>query len=95
MAHNHDHTHDDDVDMLEDGVTPVAAAEAHKTGFRQTWRTYGPAIVSLVLLLAGIALDAWGGQLVQRVRSAGLVHSGILARGLAGAAPGLEQHYAP
>ena len=62
MAHNHDHDHDDDVDLLEDGITPVAAAEAHKTGFRQTWRTYGLAIVSLVLLLGGIALDAWDGN---------------------------------
>ena len=67
MAHSHDHNHDhdhshDDVELLEDGVTPVAAEETHKTGFRQTWDTYGPAIVSLVLLLSGIALDAWGGS---------------------------------
>ncbi len=57
MAHNHDHDHDHDVDLLEDGTMPVAAAEAHKTRF---WQTYGPAMSSLVLLLGGIALDAWG-----------------------------------
>ena len=69
MAHSHDHNHDhnhdhshDDVELLEDGVTPVATEEANKTGFRQTWDTYGPAIVSLVLLLSGLALDTWGGN---------------------------------
>ncbi len=61
--HDHDHSHDDDVDLIEQGITPVAAAEASsKTGFRQTWQTYGPALISLVLLLSGLALDAWVGD---------------------------------
>ena len=56
--HNHDedgHTHDD-VELIEEGTTP-AAAVAEKKGPEQTWRTYAPAIISLVLLLSGIALD--------------------------------------
>ena len=63
--HNHDedgHTHDD-VELIEEGITPVADATAttkegpFQTGSRSIWRTYAPAISSLVLLLAGIALD--------------------------------------
>ena len=63
--HNHDedgHTHDD-VELIEEGTTPVADATAaikegpFQTGSRSTWPTYAPAISSLVLLLAGIALD--------------------------------------
>lgn len=56
--HNHDedgHTHDD-VELIEEGTTP-AAAVAEKKGPEQTWRTYAPAVISLVLLLSGIALD--------------------------------------
>lgn len=57
-AHNHyedGHSHDD-VELIEAGTTP-AAAVAEKKGPEQTWRTYAPAISSLILLLAGIALD--------------------------------------
>jgi Zn2+/Cd2+-exporting ATPase len=61
--HNHDedgHTHDD-VELIEAGTTPAAdaaaATVATKEGPVQTWRTYAPAISSLVLLLGGIALD--------------------------------------
>ncbi|ADB42702.1 heavy metal translocating P-type ATPase [Spirosoma linguale] len=56
--HNHDedgHTHDD-VELIEEGTTP-AADVSPKEGPYQTWRTYAPAISSLVLLLGGIALD--------------------------------------
>nr|WP_041259752.1 heavy metal translocating P-type ATPase [Fibrella aestuarina] len=58
-AHNHDeddHTHDD-VELIEEGTTPAADAAPAKKGPEQTWRTYAPAISSLVLLLGGIALD--------------------------------------
>lgn len=62
-AHRHDeagHTHDD-VELIEAGTTPVAdataAGVAPKKGPYQTGRTYAPAAISLVLLLAGIALD--------------------------------------
>ncbi|WP_018619802.1 heavy metal translocating P-type ATPase [Spirosoma luteum] len=62
-AHRHDeagHTHDD-VELIEAGTTPVAdataAGVAPQKGPYQTWRTYAPAAISLVLLLAGIALD--------------------------------------
>ncbi len=55
----HDHTHDDhdhdDVELIEAGTTPAAAAS--KEGPDQAWRTYVPAAISLVLLLGGIALD--------------------------------------
>ncbi|WP_429653648.1 heavy metal translocating P-type ATPase [Spirosoma lacussanchae] len=57
--HNHDedgHTHDD-VELIEVGTTPAADASPAKKGPEQTWRTYAPAISSLVLLLGGIALD--------------------------------------
>ena len=56
--HNHEdgHDHGDDVELIEAGTTPAAAA-AEKKGPEQTWRTYAPAIISLVLLLGGIALD--------------------------------------
>ena len=56
--HNHDedgHTHDD-VELIEEGTTPVADVSP-KEGPYQTLRTYAPAISSLVLLLGGIALD--------------------------------------
>ncbi|SFE83584.1 heavy metal translocating P-type ATPase [Spirosoma endophyticum] len=56
MAHDHDHDHDD-VDLIEEGTTPAADAAPAKKGPDQTWRTYAPAISSLVLLLSGIALD--------------------------------------
>ncbi|MDB5242122.1 MAG: heavy metal translocating P-type ATPase [Spirosoma sp.] len=52
MAHDHD-----DVDLIEEGTTPAAEAAPAKKGPQQTWRTYAPAITSLVLLLGGIALD--------------------------------------
>ncbi|GAB3742674.1 heavy metal translocating P-type ATPase [Spirosoma lituiforme] len=60
MAHDHDHDgHDhndgDDVELIEAGTTPAAAAS--KEGPDQAWRTYLPAIISLVLLLGGITLD--------------------------------------
>lgn len=57
--HNHDedgHTHDD-VELIEEGITPAADTAPAKKGPEQTWRTYAPAISSLVLLLGGIALD--------------------------------------
>lgn len=63
MAHNHDHDHEghdhdeDDVDLIEEGTTPAADAAPAKKGPDQTWRTYAPAAISLVLLLGGIALD--------------------------------------
>lgn len=57
-THNHDdHDHDDDVDLIEEGTTPAADAAPAKKGPDQTWRTYAPAISSLVLLVGGIALD--------------------------------------
>lgn len=49
------HSHDD-VALTETGTTPVATT-APKTDGRQTWRTYAPATLSLVLLLGGILLD--------------------------------------
>ena len=56
-AHSHDgHDHDDDVELIEEGTTPVADV-AQKKGPFQTWHTYAPATVSLILLLGGIALD--------------------------------------
>ncbi|GAB3044491.1 heavy metal translocating P-type ATPase [Spirosoma litoris] len=62
MAHDHDHEghdHDeqDDVELIEEGTTPAADAAPAKKGPDQTWRTYAPAAISLVLLLGGIALD--------------------------------------
>ena len=59
MAHDHDHFHDD-VDTLEQGDTPLANAIAHERKAGQPWRDYLPAIISLVLLLVGIALDYFG-----------------------------------
>ena len=66
MAHDHNHIddHDEDhdghdhqdVELAQAGTTP-AADVAPKEGPVQTWRTYAPAIISLVLLLGGIALD--------------------------------------
>ncbi|MEZ0487590.1 heavy metal translocating P-type ATPase [Fibrella aquatica] len=62
MAHDHDHEgHDhgdgEDIDLIEEGTTPAADAAPAKKGPEQTWRTYAPAVISLVLLLGGIALD--------------------------------------
>ncbi|RYC66444.1 heavy metal translocating P-type ATPase [Spirosoma sordidisoli] len=63
MADDHDHNHDedghthDDVELIEEGTTPAADAAPAKKGPEQTWRTYAPAAISLVLLLGGIALD--------------------------------------
>lgn len=66
MAQNHKHDHDDDhdhdhddVELIEEGTTPAADAAPAKKGPEQTWRTYAPAISSLVLLLSGIALDKY------------------------------------
>lgn len=65
MAHDHNHDHEDDdhdhddVDLIEEGTTPAAEAAPAKKGPEQTWRTYAPAIISLVLLLGGIALDSY------------------------------------
>ncbi|CCH57544.1 Cd2+/Zn2+-exporting ATPase (plasmid) [Fibrisoma limi BUZ 3] len=66
MAHDHNHNDDQhqdhdghdhqDVELAEAGTTP-AADVAPKEGPVQTWHTYAPAIISLVLLLGGIALD--------------------------------------
>lgn len=59
--HNHDedgHTHDD-VELIEAGTTPAADAAPAKKGPEQTWRTYAPAVTSLVLLLGGIAFDSY------------------------------------
>ncbi|SOD95179.1 heavy metal translocating P-type ATPase [Spirosoma fluviale] len=65
MAHDHnpiqgghdDHDHGDDIDLIEEGTTPAAAAA--KEGPDQAWRTYAPAAISLVLLLGGIGLDSY------------------------------------
>ncbi|MEZ0542731.1 heavy metal translocating P-type ATPase [Fibrella arboris] len=63
MADDHDHNHDedghthDDVELIEEGTTPAADAAPAKKGPEQTWRTYAPAAISLVLLLGGIVLD--------------------------------------
>jgi Cd2+/Zn2+-exporting ATPase len=61
MAHDHTHDEDghnhDDVELIEKGTTPAADAAPTKKGPEQTWRTYAPAAISLVLLLGGIALD--------------------------------------
>ncbi|MEZ0612397.1 heavy metal translocating P-type ATPase [Fibrella sp. WM1] len=57
-GHDHDHDHDD-VELIEEGTTPAADAAPAKKGPEQTWRTYAPAISSLVLLLSGIALDKY------------------------------------
>ncbi|WP_020604930.1 heavy metal translocating P-type ATPase [Spirosoma spitsbergense] len=60
MAHDHDHDHDesDDVELSKEGTTATAAGAAPtRKGPDQDWRTYAPAVISLVLLLAGIALD--------------------------------------
>ncbi|MCK8492329.1 cadmium-translocating P-type ATPase [Spirosoma sp. RP8] len=72
MAHDHNHTHDDDDDhdhedvaLIETGTTPAADAAPAKKGPEQTWRTYAPAISSLVLLLAGIALDHYAADWFQ------------------------------
>ncbi|GAB2562298.1 heavy metal translocating P-type ATPase [Spirosoma aerophilum] len=65
MAHDHNHDEDghthDDVELIEEGTTPVADAAPAKKGPEQTWRTYAPVIISLVLLLGGIALDNYAG----------------------------------
>ena len=62
MTHEHD-----DVDLIEQGTTPASEAVAEEessspAGARQTWRTYAPAISSLVLLIGGIALDTFAGS---------------------------------
>ena len=54
--HNHNHSHVD-VELIETGISPAATVVPGKTGLWQTWRTYMPVVVSLVLLLVGIALD--------------------------------------
>ena len=55
--HNHDDEHNDDVELIEAGTTPAAdAAPAHNEPDK-VWRTYLPAVISLVLLLGGIGLD--------------------------------------
>jgi len=56
--HTHDHDHDhDDVDLMENGTTPAADAAPVKQGPMMDWRAYAPSIISLVLLLGGMALD--------------------------------------
>ncbi|MBC3787764.1 heavy metal translocating P-type ATPase [Spirosoma utsteinense] len=55
--HNDGHDHGDDVELIEAGTTPAADAAPAKKGPEQTWRTYAPAGISLVLLMGGIALD--------------------------------------
>jgi Cd2+/Zn2+-exporting ATPase len=73
MAHDPNHNHDEhapdehdyhansDVELAETGTTPAAQATAQAMATSpehgQTWRTYLPAISSLVLLLIGILLD--------------------------------------
>ena len=59
MAHNHDgHNHDhDDIELIETGTPPAADVAPAKKGPEQTWRTYAPALISLVLLVGGMALD--------------------------------------
>lgn len=66
MAHEHTHDHSD-VELIEEGTTPASEAVADgedspQTGARQTWRTYAPALISLVLLLGGIGLDSFVGN---------------------------------
>ncbi len=51
-----DHNHEDDVELIQAGTPPVAETAAKK-GPEQTWRTYAPAISSLVGLLIGLTLD--------------------------------------
>jgi Cd2+/Zn2+-exporting ATPase len=59
-AHRHDYDEDhDDVDLIEEGTTPAADAAPAKKGPEQTWRTFAPVIISLVLLLGGVALDKY------------------------------------
>ncbi|ADB42738.1 heavy metal translocating P-type ATPase [Spirosoma linguale] len=60
-THEDGHDHGDDVELIEEGTTPVADAAPAKKGPEQTWRTYAPAVISLVLLLGGIALDNYAG----------------------------------
>jgi Cd2+/Zn2+-exporting ATPase len=60
-THEDGHDHGDDVELIEEGTTPAADAAPAKKGPEQTWRTYAPAIISLVLLLGGIALDNYAG----------------------------------
>lgn len=60
MAHehthdDHDHTHDE-VELAEEGTIATAEA-APRNDTSETWRTYGPAVSSLLLLLGGIVLD--------------------------------------
>jgi len=60
MAHehthdDHDHTHDE-VELAEEG-TVSATETTPQSDTSETWRTYGPAVSSLLLLLGGIALD--------------------------------------
>lgn len=60
MAHehthdDHDHTHDE-VELAEEG-TVSATETTPRSDTSETWRTYGPAVSSLLLLLGGIALD--------------------------------------
>ncbi|WP_018622837.1 heavy metal translocating P-type ATPase [Spirosoma luteum] len=60
-THEDGHDHGDDVELIEEGTTPAADAAPAKKGPEQTWRTYAPAVISLVLLLGGIALDNYAG----------------------------------
>ena len=53
--HTHDHNHED-IALAEAGTTP-AADVSPKEGPTQTWHTYTPASISVVLLLGGILLD--------------------------------------
>lgn len=60
MAHehthdDHDHTHDE-VELAEEG-TVSATETTPRSDTSEAWRTYGPAVSSLLLLLGGIALD--------------------------------------
>lgn len=58
----HEHTHDDhdhtldEVEPAEEG-TVSATETTPQSDTSETWRTYGPAVSSLLLLLGGIALD--------------------------------------
>ncbi|AUD05383.1 heavy metal translocating P-type ATPase [Spirosoma pollinicola] len=52
-----DHDHGDDIDLIEEGTTPAAAAT--KESPDQAWRTYAPAAISLALLLGGIGFDRY------------------------------------
>lgn len=63
MANEHNHADDSleddesDIELIESGTTPTAEASPAEKGHQETWRTYFPAVISLVLLLGGLTFD--------------------------------------